>query len=94
MRNPIATPSHAILRIVELSFDPHDPWFFSDGQRSFHAFIFDQDFLSKIDQRHLTFSRGDQLEVALEPNDNINTATQVPYNIVIVFKHISPPPSE
>lgn len=58
----------ALLEIRRLSFDPDhkNKWSFSEGQGSFNATITDNRFLDRVDQRQITFGRGDVVRVTVE----------------------------
>lgn len=47
--------------IVSLSFKEENKWRLSDGQAVISAAILDEDFLKRVDQRLLSFSKGDVL---------------------------------
>jgi len=53
------------VNIVNLSFKEGNKWFVNDGQSSFYAIVEDEDFLRKIDNSVVEFSKGDILRVKI-----------------------------
>jgi len=53
------------VNIVNLSFKEGNKWFVNDGQSSFYAIVEDEEFLSKIDNSVVEFSKGDILRVKI-----------------------------
>lgn len=53
------------INIVSLSFKEGNKWFVNDGQSSFYAIVEDENFLKKIDDNLVEFSKGDILKVKI-----------------------------
>ena len=55
----------AALTVVKPSFDENLRWTFSEGEARFGAIMEDQEFLRKLDNREISFTKGDVLVVKL-----------------------------
>ena len=81
------------VNIVNLSFKEGNKWFVNDGQSSFYAIVEDEDFLNKIQNSLVEFSKGDILSVKIRreqffsPDDK---KLKIENYIVKVLRHDKP----
>lgn len=55
----------ALLEIKKLAFDERYKWLMSDGNGTLNVDVVDETFLADVDQRRITFAKGDILRVSL-----------------------------
>jgi len=81
------------VNIVNLSFKEGNKWFVNDGQSSFYAIVEDNEFLNRIDNNLVEFTKGDILRVEIRreqffsPDDD---KLKVENYITKVLKHNKP----
>lgn len=82
----------AELEIVSLAFKPNNKWRFTDGNATYSVTIKDTDFLKKVEQRQITFGRGDILKVFLQQEtEHTPNGLKTTYTVLEVIDSVKPP---
>jgi hypothetical protein len=85
------------ITIISLSFKEGNKWYINDGTNSYYATVEDHNFLKKIDQNEVQFSKGDVLKVTIRREQFYKPDEEVIKNINYienVIRHIKPAQSE
>lgn len=78
------------LQIVNISFQKDGKWRFSDGNATFYADIFDEDFNKKVQQNEKVFAKDDVLKVKAKMKQALtNGAIKTEYAIIKILEHRS-----
>jgi len=84
------TTTDAFLQIVSLSFKKDNKWRFSRGDNVFYATIEDQEFLDRVENNEIRFSKDDILKVRLRIKEYLtDTGISTEYFIEKVIEHRS-----
>lgn len=76
------------LQLVNVAFRDDNKWRFSDGVSTFYAAILDQNFLSRVQQNQISFSRNDILRVRLNMRQWLHGEDmKTDYEVLEVIEH-------
>lgn len=79
-----------ILQLVSVSFQDDNKWRFSDGAISFYAVVTDNQFMARINNHEISFTKGDTLRVELRcVQYRTDKGIKSEYSVEKVIEHIS-----
>lgn len=80
------------LSLITINFKEDKKWRMSDGESQFWVTISDKNFISKVENSEISFSKGDILRVKLVTKQwKIAGGIETQYEIVKVLRHENPP---
>lgn len=79
-----------VLQLVSVSFQDDNKWRFSDGSLSFYAVVADNQFMERINNHEISFTKGDTLRVELRcVQYRTDKGIKSEYSVEKVIEHIS-----